>query len=58
MTKYAVTIKHFLADECGASAVEYGLIAALIIVGLLAGLTNVADANNDTYQMIEDKVAV
>jgi len=58
MTKYAVTIKHFLADECGASAVEYGLIAALIIVGLLAGLTNVADANNDTYQMIEDKIAV
>ena len=56
MTKYAVTIKHFLADECGGS--EYGLIAALIIVGLLAGLTNVADANNDTYQMIEDKVAV
>ncbi|WP_353256861.1 Flp family type IVb pilin [Hyphomonas sp.] len=58
MTKYAVTIKHFLADECGASAVEYGLIAALIIVGLLAGLTNVADANKDTYQMIEDKVAI
>ncbi len=58
MTKYAVTIKHFLADECGASAVEYGLIAALIIVGLLAGLTNVADANDDTYQMIEDKVAI
>lgn len=58
MTKYAVTIKHFLADECGASAVEYGLIAALIIVGLLAGLTNVADANKDTHQMIEDKVAI
>ncbi len=58
MTKYAVTIKHFLADECGASAVEYGLIAALIIVGLLVGLTNVADANKDTYQMIEDKVAI
>ncbi len=58
MTKYAVTIKHFLADECGASAVEYGLIAALIIVGLLAGLTNVADANKDSYQMIEDKVAI
>jgi len=58
MTSCAVTIKHFLADECGASAVEYGLIAALIIVGLLAGLTNVADANNDTYQMIDDRIAV
>jgi Flp pilus assembly pilin Flp len=26
------------ADETGATAVEYGLIAALIVVGLLSGL--------------------
>lgn len=47
-----------LADERGATAVEYGLIAALIVVGLLSGLTSVADANDATYQMIEDKVTV
>ena len=28
----------FLADESGATAVEYGLIAALIVVAILSGL--------------------
>ena len=28
----------FLADETGATAVEYGLIAALIVVAILSGL--------------------
>lgn len=31
------TIRIFLGDECGATAVEYGLIAVLICVGLLGG---------------------
>ena len=50
--------KALLADERGATAVEYGLIAALIVVALLAGLTSVADANDRTYQTIEDSIVV
>lgn len=46
------------ADTRGATAVEYGLIAALIVVALLAGLTSVADANDRTYQTIEDSIVV
>ncbi|WP_291199706.1 Flp family type IVb pilin [Hyphomonas sp.] len=46
------------ADARGATAVEYGLIAALIVVALLAGLTSVADANDRTYQTIEDSIVV
>ncbi|MGA1342227.1 MAG: Flp family type IVb pilin [Hyphomonas sp.] len=42
-----------MADEAGATAIEYGLIAALIIVVLLAGLIQVADANNENYELIE-----
>ena len=30
-------IKRFVKDESGATAIEYGLIAALIGVGLVAG---------------------
>lgn len=52
------TLEGFLADDCGGTAIEYGLIAALIVVALLAGLTNVADANDDTYQLLEDEIAV
>nr|WP_316656973.1 Flp family type IVb pilin [uncultured Gellertiella sp.] len=32
-------IKRFLKDESGATAIEYGLIAALISVALIAGAT-------------------
>jgi pilus assembly protein Flp/PilA len=33
------TFRTFAADESGATAIEYGLIAALIAVGLIAALT-------------------
>ena len=32
-------IKQFLADEQGATAIEYGLIAALVAVGLIVALS-------------------
>jgi pilus assembly protein Flp/PilA len=36
MTK---TIKRFLRDESGATAIEYGLIAALVAVAIVGALT-------------------
>ena len=35
----------FLKDESGATAIEYGLIAALISVGIIAGATSWAAAS-------------
>jgi pilus assembly protein Flp/PilA len=49
-------LKDLLADEGGATAVEYGMIAAMIVVALLSGLTSVAAANDETYQLIEDAI--
>jgi pilus assembly protein Flp/PilA len=34
-------VKHFLSDESGATAIEYGLIAALIAVAIIAAATTV-----------------
>jgi pilus assembly protein Flp/PilA len=34
-------LKQFLADESGATAIEYGLIAALIAVAAVATMTTV-----------------
>lgn len=34
-------ILHFLNDESGATAIEYGLIAAIVGVGIILGLQNV-----------------
>ncbi|MEX1250542.1 MAG: Flp family type IVb pilin [Hyphomonas sp.] len=50
--------RNLQADARGATAVEYGLIAALIVVALLAGLTSVAEANDRTYKMVEDAIVV
>ncbi len=37
----AKVFRRFLADETGATAIEYGLIAALIAVVITAALTNI-----------------
>lgn len=35
-------LRRFLTDETGATAIEYGLIAAMICVAILGGLTTFA----------------
>jgi len=42
-------IKAFLKDESGATAIEYGLIAALIAVGMIAGATAIGDQVNNKF---------
>lgn len=37
-------IKRFLRDESGATAIEYGLIAALISVAAIGAFTRVGDS--------------
>lgn len=42
----------FLCDEGGATAIEYGLIAALIAVVIISGVAHVGDAVNSTFTTI------
>ncbi|MAZ18864.1 Flp family type IVb pilin [Oricola sp.] len=42
----------FLKDESGATAIEYGLIAALISVALVAGATTVGSSLNSKFDSI------
>jgi len=44
----------FLKDESGATAIEYGLIAALIAVVLVTVLTNVGTALQGTFTTIQN----
>ncbi|PKA44005.1 Flp family type IVb pilin [Rhizobium sullae] len=46
----------FLKDESGATAIEYGLIAALISVALITGATTLGGSLNNTFQNISDKM--
>ncbi|MBA3755807.1 MAG: Flp family type IVb pilin [Nitrosomonas sp.] len=44
MEKLVKQVKHFWNDEAGATAVEYGLMVALIAVGIIIAVTGVRDA--------------
>ncbi|EKF60592.1 Flp/Fap pilin component [Agrobacterium albertimagni AOL15] len=46
----------FVKDESGATAIEYGLIAALISVALITGATTLGGALNDTFQNISTQM--
>jgi pilus assembly protein Flp/PilA len=42
----------FVRDECGATAIEYGLIAALISVAIVAALTAVGGQLNTLFNTV------
>jgi pilus assembly protein Flp/PilA len=46
----------FLKDESGATAIEYGLIAALISVALVAGATTLGGKLNSTFIELGNKL--
>jgi pilus assembly protein Flp/PilA len=45
-------IKRFVSDERGATAIEYGLIAALIAVVIITGVTAVGTNLSTTFTNI------
>ena len=49
MTKF---VSRFLKDESGATAIEYGLIAALIAVVIITGVTAVGSKLNTQFNNI------
>jgi pilus assembly protein Flp/PilA len=49
-------IKHFVQDESGATAIEYGLIASLIAVAIIAGATTLGTSLNSTFNAVAGKV--
>lgn len=46
----------FAKDESGATAIEYGLIAALIALAITAGATTLGGSLNDQFTRISGKL--
>lgn len=46
----------FIKDESGATAIEYGLIAALISVALIAGASTLGNSLSTTFNEISGKM--
>jgi pilus assembly protein Flp/PilA len=45
-------VTRFVKDESGATAIEYGLIAALVAVGIIAALTALKGSLSTTFNAV------
>ncbi|MEO7410875.1 MAG: Flp family type IVb pilin [Sphingomicrobium sp.] len=50
-------MRTFRACERGATAIEYGLIAALIVVALIGGLKTLGGGNNGMWGRIGNSIS-
>ena len=50
------TFKTFVRDESGATAIEYGLIAALVAVGLIAALTALGSSLGKIFNSVSTQL--
>ncbi len=48
--------KKYIQDESGATAIEYGLIAALVAVAIVTGATAIGDQLNNTFDNVAGEV--
>ncbi len=48
--------KNLVRDEQGATAIEYGLIAALIAVAAIAAMTQLGSTLSGTFENVETKM--
>lgn len=51
-------IKNFIAEEDGVTAIEYGLIAALIAVAIVGILTTVGTDLSAVFSKISEKLKI
>lgn len=50
-------IQRFKSDEDGATAIEYGLIAALISVAIIAAVRSVGGTLSDTFTEVNTELS-
>jgi pilus assembly protein Flp/PilA len=50
-------MKKFLSDDSGATALEYGLIASLIAVAIIAGLRALSSNLNNTFNKVSTELS-
>jgi pilus assembly protein Flp/PilA len=58
MWRTAKSVIRLVRDSRAATAVEYGLIAALIVIAIIASLNNFAGALTNMWNLVDTKVTV
>lgn len=56
MSNFISAVKKFVADENGVTAIEYGLIAALVGTGIVAGATLLGTDLNSLFSDVAGKL--
>lgn len=49
-------IRSFLRDQSGATAIEYGLIAALVGVAVIGGVTALGSGITNIFGIVENEI--
>lgn len=52
------TVARFVQNEFGATAIEYGLIAAIVGIGIIAGLGTLKNALSDMFANVSSNLNV
>jgi pilus assembly protein Flp/PilA len=47
----------FMKDESGATAIEYGLIAALIAVAIIVAVRSVGNESRNTFNLVSNALS-
>jgi pilus assembly protein Flp/PilA len=50
------TFRRFVKDDSGATAIEYGLIAALVSVAIIVALGTLGNNLNETFTRVSDEL--
>lgn len=56
MPRLQTIARRLARDESGATAIEYGLIVALVAIGFLAGLKALGDGNSASWGRTANKI--
>lgn len=48
------TIRRFLDDEAGATAIEYGIIAGVVGLGIVIGLSAIREGLNEIFNNVAE----
>jgi pilus assembly protein Flp/PilA len=52
MRAFTRLLSHFWKDDAGATAIEYGLIAAIVCIGIIAALGGLRDGLNNIFNNV------
>jgi pilus assembly protein Flp/PilA len=56
MTYFVEKIRNFVREEDGATAIEYGLLAALVAVMIIGGATAIGEKLGTTFTEVAGKL--